>query len=114
MARKSSYLISGLAAMAAMIVALPAAEGIGAAKKEASPLVQVNRASKGNRLVHPLTVVVRKPAVRAPREPISMREPVPPPAKPEGKPQKIMDGCEPLFSPVVVPSMAHLAGRCVG
>src|SRR5262249_27138812 len=67
MARKSSYLISGLAAMAAMIVALPAAEGIGAAKKEASPLVQVNRASKGNRLVHPLTVVVRKPAVRARR-----------------------------------------------
>ncbi len=28
--------------------------------------------------------------------------------------RRIMDGCEPLFSPVVVPAMAHLAGRCVG
>jgi hypothetical protein len=113
MARKSSYLISGLAAVAAMIVALPAAEGIGAARKEAPPIVQVNRAGKADRLLHPMTVVVRKPAVRAPREPISMREPALP-AKPEGKPQKVMDGCEPVFSPVVVPSMAHLAGRCVG
>ena len=28
--------------------------------------------------------------------------------------RQIMDGCEPMFSPVTVPSMAHLAGRCVG
>jgi len=24
-----------------------------------------------------------------------------------------MDGCDPMFSPVTVPSMAYLAGRCV-
>jgi hypothetical protein len=113
MAPKSSYLISGLAAIAVMIVALPAAKGIGAAKKEPPPLVQVNRASKGDRWVEPRTIAVRKAPAAAPRDPISMREPVPP-AKPQTKPQKIMDGCEPLFSPVVVPSMAHLAGRCVG
>jgi hypothetical protein len=113
MAPKSSYLISVLAAVVAMIIALPAAKGIGAAKKEPPSLVEVNRASKGDRWAEPRTIAVRKPPAAAPRDPISMREPTPPP-KPETKPQKIMDGCEPFFSPVVVPSMAHLAGRCVG
>ena len=28
--------------------------------------------------------------------------------------RRIMDGCDPLFSPVTVPAMAHVAGRCVG
>ena len=28
--------------------------------------------------------------------------------------RRIMDGCDPMFSPVTVPAMAHLAGRCVG
>ena len=27
--------------------------------------------------------------------------------------QKLPDGCEPAFSPVAVPSMAHITGRCV-
>jgi hypothetical protein len=112
MAPKSSYLIGGLAAVAAMIVALPAAKGIGAARKDPPLLVHVNRAGKGDRYVQPQTIVVRKQHT-VPREPVSMREPAMP-AKPEPKPQKIMDGCEPLFSPVVVPAMAHLAGRCVG
>ena len=113
MATKSSYLISGLAAVAtAMIVALPAAKGIGAATKEPPPMVQVNRAVKGDRLTQPMTIAVRKPAP-AQREPISMREP-PRPSKPDTKQEKIMDGCEPSFSAVVVPSMAHLAGRCIG
>ena len=112
MAAKSGYLISGLAAVAAMIVALPAAQGIGAATKELPPKVEVNRVVKGDRISPPMTIAVRKPAP-AQREPISMREPARP-AKPETKRQKIMDGCEPSFSPVVVPSMAHLAGRCIG
>lgn len=111
MAAKSSYLISGLAAAALMIVALPAAKGIGASTQE-PPRVQVNRTAKGNRLVQPLTIAVRKPPVTVSREPISMREPNPQ-TSPQAKPEKIMDGCEPSFSPVVVPSMAHLAGRCV-
>lgn len=112
MARKSSFLISGLAALAVLIVALPAANGIAAAKKEPAPLVLVNRAAKGDRIVQSQTVVVRKAPAAVQREPVSMREPASP-AKPEAKPEKIMDGCEPSFSPVVVPSMAHLAGRCV-
>jgi hypothetical protein len=110
MAPKSNYLIGGAALLAAMIVALPAAKGIGARKE--APLTQVNRAAKGDRYVQPRTIAVRKPPVSVRREPISMRTPKAP-ERPT-KPEKIMDGCEPLFSPVVVPSMAHLAGRCVG
>ena len=33
--------------------------------------------------------------------------------EPNGK-RRIMDGCDPMFSPVTVPAMAHVAGRCVG
>jgi hypothetical protein len=112
MAAKSSYLMSGLAAVAVMIVALPAAKGVGTPKKEPPPLLQVNRAVKGDRMSSTMTIAVRKPADMR-REPISMREPARP-AKPAEKPQTIMDGCEPSFSPVVVPSMAHLAARCIG
>lgn len=115
MTPKANYLVGGAALLAAMIVALPAAKGIGTARKEA-PLIQVNRAGKADRLVHPQTTAVRKqPISREPisREPISMRTPKAP-EKPAAKPEKIMDGCEPYFSPVVVPSMAHLAARCVG
>ena len=32
--------------------------------------------------------------------------------KPAAK-RQIMDGCDPMFSPVTVPAMAHVAGRCV-
>jgi hypothetical protein len=100
MARISNYLIGGLAMAGLMIVALPAAQGIGASTKERS-VIDVNRGAKGDRLVAPRTIAVKKaPAESAREEQI-------------GK-GRIMDGCEPMFSPVTVPSMAHLAGRCVG
>ena len=104
MAPKSNYLISGLAVIAALICALPAAKGIGVATKEA-PTVQVNRAAKGDRFVEPRTIA-RKSPLQVQREPIAPHEPA--------VKRQIMDGCEPMFSPVTVPSMAHLAGRCVG
>jgi hypothetical protein len=102
MAKKSSYLIGGLAIAAVMIGALPAAQGIGASSKEPAVL-QVNRSAKGDRM---RTLAVKK----APAE--TARETVKSPDKSD-KP-RIMDGCDPMFSPVVVPSMAHLAGRCIG
>ena len=105
MAKKSSYLIGGLAIAAMTIGALPAAQGIGATVKEA-PAFQVNRSAKGDRLATPGSVIVKK----APSE--SARETIPTPEKP-GK-RKIMDGCDPMFSPVTMPAMAHVAGRCVG
>jgi hypothetical protein len=105
MAKKSSYLIGGLAIAVMMIGALPAAQGIGANLNEA-PAFQVNRGVKGDRLATPGSTVAKK----APTE--TARETIQTPPKP-GK-RKIMDGCDPMFSPVTVPAMAHIAGRCVG
>ena len=104
MAKKSSYLIGGLAIAAVMIGALPAAQGIDASTKEA-PVLQVNRSAKGDRLVEPRTIAVKKAPTETARETVKNPEP--------GDKPRIMDGCDPMFSPVTMPSMAHLAGRCV-
>jgi hypothetical protein len=64
------------------------------------------------------TVVAKNPSmpavvtsVRFPRDPApaySVR-----PQQPEmAQKPKLPEGCEPSFSPVTVPSMAHIAGRC--
>ena len=106
MASKSSYLIGGLAIatlMVAALPALPAAQGISAKEP---PAIQVNRGAKGDRLVEPRTIAVKKAPTETAREIVKNPEQS---AKP-----RIMDGCDPMFSPVTVPSMAHLAGRCVG
>ena len=104
MAKKSSYLIGGLAIAAVMIGALPAAQGIDASTKEL-PVLQVNRSAKGDRMVEPRTIAVKKSPTETARETIKNPE--------QGDKPRIMDGCDPMFSPVTVPSMAHLAGRCV-
>ena len=105
MARKSSYLIGGLAVAAVMIAALHAAQGIGASKKD-QPLLEVNRGAKGDRMVAPHTIAVKKAPAETARDVIKSPEQT-------GK-RRIMDGCDPMFSPVTVPSLAHVAGRCVG
>ena len=105
MGSKSNILIGGLAIAAVMIGVLPAAKGIGASSKEL-PNVQVNRGAKGDRLVEHHTIAVKKAPVQTTRE-------LPPSPEPQHTP-RIMDGCEPSFSPVTVPQMAHIAGRCVG
>jgi hypothetical protein len=105
MAKKSSYFIGGLAVAAVMIAALPAAQGIGASTKEA-PVVQVNRSAKGDRMTAPQTIAVKNAPMDIARE--TLKEP-----EHTGK-RQIMDGCDPMFSPVTVPSLAHVAGRCVG
>jgi hypothetical protein len=65
------------------------------------------------------TVVAKNPslpaavsAVRFPRDPVPIYS-----VKPQEQPDvaqkpKLPEGCEPPFSPVTVPSMAHVAGRC--
>ena len=104
MAKKSSYLIGGLAIAAVMIGALPAAQGIAASSQEPA-VVQVNRSAKGDRLVEPRTIAVKKAPTETARETVKNPD--------NGDKPRIMDGCDPMFSPVTVPSMAHLAGRCV-
>jgi hypothetical protein len=105
MAKMSSYAIGGLAVVALMIGALPAAQGIDAAVKQ-RPTVQVNRAAKSDRIGTPETIAVKRVPSGTARETIPNLDPASRP--------RIMDGCDPMFSPVTVPGMAHIAGRCVG
>jgi hypothetical protein len=104
MASKSSYLIGGLAIVAIMAGVLPAAQGVASTKE--IPVVQVNRGVKGDRLVVPHTIAVKKMPLETARDINKNPEP-------KNQP-RIMDGCDPLFSPVTVPALAHIAGRCVG
>ena len=107
MAKTSNYLIGGLAVVAVTIGALPAAQGIDAASKE-RPVVRVDRSAKGDRLALPRTTTVKKAPVETETARDTLKKP-----KPAAK-RQIMDGCDPLFSPVAVPQMAHVSGRCVG
>ncbi len=61
----------------------------------------------------PLQPIVQS-AVRFPREPIAVQS-VRPQQRPEeiARKPKLPEGCEPSFSPVTVPSLAHIAGRCM-
>ena len=105
MATKSSIMIGGSAIAAMMIGALTAAQSIDAFSKEL-PGVQVDRSAKGDRLAAPRTIAVKKAPSETARELIKSPE--------RGGKLRIMDGCDPMFSPVMVPAMAHIAGRCVG
>src|SRR5512139_1284960 len=102
MAPNSRVFMGVLAVTAATIVALPVAKAIDAATLTPAPSVKVNRAAKGDLLA------VRRPAPKQTPEQ-AIRKPSGPSEK-----QRIMDGCDPLFSPVTTPSMAHISGRCIG
>jgi hypothetical protein len=105
MAPRWKSLLGGVGMVAATIGILPVASGIGAAPQSA-PLHQVNRAGKADRLAAPASVAAkRKNPVRTIREA---------PSDPETAKRKLLEGCEPMFSPVAVPQAAHLAGRCIG
>ena len=106
MASKSRHFLSGLAVVAALVCALPAAVGFGAPPTEALPIFQVNRTIKSDRLAVPRSSVVNKTPVQSPAQPDRIPE--------RDEARKLMDGCEPVFSPVTMPTMAHVAGRCVG
>src|SRR5262245_31366451 len=103
MAANSHVLLGAVAVTAATIVALPVAKAIDAATLTPSPSISVNRAAKGDQLA------VRRPAAKELPVEIMIRKPTGPDRK-----RQIMDGCDPLFSPVTTPSMAHIPGRCVG
>jgi hypothetical protein len=98
----SNSLIGGLAVLAVMLGALPAAQGIDAATKD-SPTLQINRTAKGDRLGYKNGITAKETPSEAARE-----------TPDQSGRRRIMDGCDPMFSPVTVPGMAHVAGRCVG
>ena len=103
MARISTYVLSAFALLAAMLSAPLDTYRVGAWPKQ--PVSEVNRTLKGDRLtVLPRSVVRTTPMV-APGEPVRARQP---------RRELLLSGCEPSFSPITMPTMAHIAGRCIG
>ena len=103
---------SGLAAVAICILPI-VADSFGAVQP--APAFQINRALKNDRLMVPnMTVAKRKAPVETVRDtPAASRQPVP--REPEDAAnKKILDGCEPAFSSVTMPTLAHIASRCIG
>jgi hypothetical protein len=90
----------------AFVVAFPVAQGISAVSQSPVPVQQVNRATKGDLLAKPKTIIHKVPleTVKDPERPV----------RDQSDKRILLDGCESSFSPVTVPSMAHIAGRCVG
>lgn len=107
MATNSRALMGALAIVAATVVALPVAKAIDAATLTPAPNVTVNRAAKGDQLA------AKRPAAQKLPEQVIREQVIREQTQPNQK-QRLMDGCDPLFSPVTMPSMAHVPGRCVG
>jgi hypothetical protein len=106
LSRKSNVKFLCAAIAAALVLAFPLAQAISAVSPSPIPIQQVNRAAKGDLFAAPRTIARKVPVetVKNPARPI--RE--------QSDKRTLMDGCESSFSPVTVPSMAHIAGRCVG
>src|SRR4051794_860490 len=90
-----------IAVAAALVFALPVAQGIGAVSPNPVPAFQVNRAAKGDILAAPRPTTVRKVPVQTIQNPAR-------PVREQTDKRIIMDGCESAFSPVTVPAMAHI------
>lgn len=91
-----SFLVGGLATFVALDLVPAATEPPSGVKATATPAgiqVTVNRARKGDRAPMPIEQARERKEV---------------PAK-----KKLMEGCDPSFSPVAAPSLAHHTGRCV-
>ena len=113
MSPKLKHFIAGFGLATAAIFVMPiVADSFGAVPPE--PAFQVNRAIKNDRLIVPnMTVAKRKMPVETVRQ---TPEPTrtTPARPPEDATKKILDGCEPAFSAVAAPTLAHIASRCVG
>ena len=104
--RNSNIRVCCTVVVAALVCAFPVAQAIGAVSPNPAPEFQVNRAAKGDILAAPRTTVRKVPVQTIPNPARTIRE--------QSDKRTLMDGCEPSFSPVTMPSMAHVAGRCVG
>jgi hypothetical protein len=107
LSRNSNIRVCCTAVMAALVCAFPLAQGIGAVSTNPAPAFQVNRAAKGDIMAAPRPTTVRRVPVQTIKNPAR-------PVREQTDQRTILDGCEPSFSPVTMPSMAHVAGRCVG
>lgn len=98
MRRLVSYLVAALLAIAAVELIAPSSlPGITVSARSVVPtgatLQYVDRRNKGDRLDRAVTVVNKRPIAK--------------------RPDKIMDGCDPAFSPLsVYASRSNFSGRC--
>lgn len=105
----ASYLMAGALAVLALGMIAPAA-WLGlpvSARTFAEPgtaFQSVNRSAKSDRLVVPVTVVRKKAPASAPAVDSQQQQPV--------TPVKILEGCDPVFSPLSSGARANLPGRC--
>lgn len=104
-----SYLVAGALAVLALGMIAPAAWlGLSVSAwtmvEPGSALQSVNRSTKSDRLVVPLTVVGKKAIDTSPSVDSRQQPPV--------APVKIPEGCDPVFSPLSSGARANLPGRC--
>jgi hypothetical protein len=102
MARISICALSSFAVAAMLWLPIQAYQA--GAWSPAEPAQGVNRALKGDRLVVVPRTAVRTVPTLTPREPV----------RPRPTRRELPPGCEPSFSPITMPAMAHVAGRCIG
>jgi hypothetical protein len=103
----TSYLLAGVAVLVVLAFAAPAAwiglpVGARPVAEPGTTLQSVNRTKKTDRLSVPVTVVGKKPAA-----PTTVGKDQTP-----ATPVKILDGCDPVFSPLSTSAQANLPGRC--
>lgn len=104
----TTYLVAGILAVLAMAFVMPAAwlglpVGAWPMVEPGTALQSVDRTHKSDRLVVPVTVAGKKP-----KKPVTtVKE-----QAPAAAPVKILDGCDPVFSPLSTSAQANLPGRC--
>ena len=129
MKRLASYVGGGLLTALVLAALAPSILGISAARSASfdARWLAAEPARKQDRVAAPrataetqliahqdiaaqMTVIIKVPAA-----PANAVRNLPWREIPQGsmRKQKLPDGCEPSFSPVAVPSMAHITGRCV-
>lgn len=103
----ASYLVAGTLAVLALGMIVPAS-WLGlpvrarAVMESGSALQSVNRDAKSDRLVVPVTVIGKKPSTTVDSQ--QQQAPV--------IPAKILEGCDPVFSPLSSGARANQPGRC--
>lgn len=105
---RATYLVAGVAVTLAVAFAAPAVwlglpVGARTVTGPGTALQTVNRAGKSDRLVVPMTVIRKKPDTSTVKEQ--------PPVKPI-MPVKILEGCDPVFSPLSSSAQLNAPGRC--
>jgi hypothetical protein len=128
MKRLASYVVGGILTALALAALAPAIGGVSAARsasfearwiapepaRKQDRVAAARTSAEVKLLAYQDSAAQKTVVIKVPAPPADVRNP-PWREIPQGsmRKQKLPDGCEPSFSPVAVPSMAHITGRCV-